>query len=148
MRLFWSLEPADMNMFAINLRLGSPLVFRGFIEINASKPAFSILLPVATIYAMRYVPKIDYPVVIFDAIDMVSILGRPSSIYIKPSQAMGFYGLMPNFYDPVAIASDMTGQVSYMDTLSRPFAPNKHTSIRVVIKDVFDFFLSRLHLIP
>jgi Flp pilus assembly protein TadG len=99
---FWSKEVTQEDSIAVHVNVCTPLVGDivlglAFGNANDSGAVVCSGSPlILAIAAPTYITQVADPVVVPDAVDMVNVVNRPSTINVQPSKAMGFVTAIVN----------------------------------------------------
>lgn len=140
MRQFWRVKSACTNTFAIDHNLRSPF---SLVRANAQQTnfiGFGCLPHILQIAKSGHLPQIDKRVVQLVSVDVVNVVFRYVSSYIKPSQSVR------QSFDVVNSNRNVSGAVDrpcgFSDKIRTPmvFAPSKNAGLHVVIQRFAQMF--------
>lgn len=138
---FWTIKETEPKTFSTKLDLGNPSAFL-FIPTHSKKSAFVILvraLSVMNIFRSSRLPKIGYGVVGSDAISMVKLPGRESTMHVHPCQPMSEIASPVNQNSDVPVCPDVSGDTSGVSTAPR-IGAGKNPGIRAIVQNFAQSF--------
>ena len=142
----WSFKEAKVTLLAIYSYICLKL-FSNLVPTNTKKSGCVALVRLALISLILRVisfTKIAKSIVVFNLVDMVYLIFRPSTVDVKPSKPMGFVCFRSDSDNVIPANILMPGYISDFYAICRTINPSKYSGIRTIVQNLTQSFSGKL----
>lgn len=149
---FFCLKPPQIGLLSCNRDLSHPwTLFAVFNRANTFESRFIVFLyrRIRVILTAICFPQVRNPIVRTVQVAMVNFIFRPLPCHVQPCEAVGKVCLPVNPNISVADpAVDVSCHFSNSDFMASLYPPSKNPTLRAIIENRFQVFLSQFHDAP
>lgn len=140
-RMFGRSKQPDMYVPSVNLDTRAPFLRRD-LKINSEKTTAAAFLRTALVLQIeraRHRSEIVDAVVGSDTVNMIDVLRRPDTVYVKPSKAV-FVNFATVYVDKAVSVLACTGSTAFFGGPPASLSPREYTRLRVVVQQFVQTF--------
>lgn len=146
MGFFRRRKVAKRDGLFVHLNGGAPLAV---VEVSAQQTALTSGLGfplVLQVFALADNAKINDPVVVTNAVDVVNLTSRPDSVSVKPCKPMRRKSFRPNSDANVTFPTKRAGQTTGRYAVNGANTPGKNPRLGIVMKQLAQTFCGKIGL--